>query len=45
MWQIILVLALQFGIAVPRIVRGSTIATRENIYALAAAEVIPLKKE
>jgi peptide/nickel transport system permease protein len=36
MWQIILVLSLQFGIAGSRIVRGSTIATRENMYVRAA---------
>jgi len=36
MWQIILVLALQFGIAGSRIIRGSTIATRENMYVRAA---------
>jgi peptide/nickel transport system permease protein len=36
MWQIIVVLALQFGIAGSRIVRGSTIAARENMYVRAA---------
>ena len=36
MWQIILVLALQFGIAGSRIIRGSTIAARENMYVRAA---------
>ena len=35
-WQIILVLALQFGIAGSRIIRGSTIAARENMYVRAA---------
>lgn len=36
MWQIIIVLALQFGIAGSRIIRGSTIAARENMYVRAA---------
>lgn len=36
MWQIIVVLALQFGIAGSRIIRGSTIAARENMYIRAA---------
>jgi peptide/nickel transport system permease protein len=36
MWQIIVVLALQFGIAGSRIIRGSTIAARENMYVRAA---------
>jgi peptide/nickel transport system permease protein len=36
MWQIILVLALQFGIAGSRIVRGSTVAAKENMYVRAA---------
>jgi peptide/nickel transport system permease protein len=36
MWQIIVVLALQFGIAGSRIVRGSTVAAKENMYVRAA---------
>jgi peptide/nickel transport system permease protein len=36
MWQIILVLALQFGIAGSRIIRGATMATKENMYVRAA---------
>ena len=36
MWQIILVLALQFGIAGSRIVRGATLSTKENMYVRAA---------
>ena len=32
MWQIILVLALQFGIAGSRIIRGATMSTKENMY-------------
>lgn len=36
MWQIILVLALQFGIAGSRIIRGSTVSAKENMYVRAA---------
>ncbi len=36
MWQIILVLALQYGIAGSRIIRGSTVAAKENMYVRAA---------
>ena len=36
MWQIILVLALQFGIAGSRIIRGATMSTKENMYVRAA---------
>jgi peptide/nickel transport system permease protein len=36
MWQIILILALQFGIAGSRIVRGATLSTKENMYVRAA---------
>jgi peptide/nickel transport system permease protein len=36
MWQIILVLALQFGIAGSRIIRGATLSTKENMYVRAA---------
>ncbi|MBW2052400.1 MAG: ABC transporter permease [Deltaproteobacteria bacterium] len=36
MWQIILVLGLQYGIAGSRIVRGATVTTRENMYIEAA---------
>jgi peptide/nickel transport system permease protein len=36
MWQIIFVLALQYGIAGSRIVRGATISARENMYVRAA---------
>ncbi|MBW1709432.1 MAG: ABC transporter permease [Deltaproteobacteria bacterium] len=36
MWQIILVLGLQYGIAGSRIIRGSAITTRENMYIEAA---------
>jgi peptide/nickel transport system permease protein len=36
MWQIIFVLALQFGIAGSRIIRGATMTTKENMYVRAA---------
>ncbi len=36
MWQIILVLALQFGIAGSRIIRGATLSVKENMYVRAA---------
>lgn len=36
MWQIILVLALQFGIAGSRIIRGATMSVKENMYVRAA---------
>lgn len=36
MWQIIFILALQYGIAGSRIVRGATITTKENMYVRAA---------
>ena len=36
MWQIIFVLALQFGIAGSRIIRGATMSTKENMYVRAA---------
>jgi len=36
MWQIILVLGLQYGIAGSRIIRGAAVATRENMYVEAA---------
>jgi len=36
MWQIILILALQFGIAGSRIIRGATLSTKENMYVRAA---------
>ncbi len=36
MWQIIFVLALQFGIAGSRIIRGATMSVKENMYVRAA---------
>ncbi|MRR17637.1 MAG: ABC transporter permease [Deltaproteobacteria bacterium] len=39
MWQIILVLGLQFGIAGSRIIRGATMTTKENMYIRAAAAI------
>jgi peptide/nickel transport system permease protein len=36
MWQIILVLGLQFGVAGSRIIRGATLSTKENMYVRAA---------
>ena len=36
MWQIIFILALQYGIAGSRIVRGAAITTKENMYVRAA---------
>jgi peptide/nickel transport system permease protein len=39
MWQIIFVLALQFGIAGSRIIRGATMSTKENMYVRAADAV------
>lgn len=39
MWQIIVVLGLQFGIAGSRIIRGATMSTKENMY-IRAAEAI-----
>jgi peptide/nickel transport system permease protein len=36
MWQIIFVLALQFGIAGSRIIRGATLSVKENVYVRAA---------
>lgn len=39
MWQIIIVLGLQFGIAGSRVVRGSVVATKENVYVSAANSI------
>jgi peptide/nickel transport system permease protein len=39
MWQIIIVLGLQYGIAGSRIIRGSVVATKENIYISAAKSI------
>jgi len=39
MWQIIVVLGLQYGIAGSRIIRGSVVATKENTYIYAARSI------
>jgi peptide/nickel transport system permease protein len=39
MWQIIFILGLQYGIAGSRIIRGSVIATKENMYVKAADSI------
>jgi peptide/nickel transport system permease protein len=39
MWQIIFILGLQYGIAGSRIIRGSAIATKENMYVRAAEAI------
>ncbi|MDP2920006.1 MAG: ABC transporter permease [Dehalococcoidia bacterium] len=38
-WQIVIVLGLQFGIAGSRIIRGAVVATKENIYISAAKSI------
>ncbi|MEE8400487.1 MAG: ABC transporter permease, partial [Desulfobacterales bacterium] len=39
MWQIIIILGLQYGIVGSRIVRGATITTKENMYVRAADSI------
>ncbi len=39
MWQIIFILGLQYGIAGSRIIRGSVISTKENMYVKAADSI------
>ncbi len=39
MWQIIIILALQYGIAGSRIIRGATLSTKENMYVHAANSI------
>jgi peptide/nickel transport system permease protein len=39
MWQVILVLGLQYGIAGSRIIRGTVVSTKENMYIAAARSI------
>jgi len=39
MWQIIIVLGLQYGIAGSRIIRGTVVSTKENVYISAAKSI------
>jgi peptide/nickel transport system permease protein len=39
MWQVILVLGLQYGIAGSRIIRGTVVSTKENMYITAARSI------